>query len=177
MVPNMLSIHHIQTLLLTALLFVGCSSQLDKPTMDDATRVHPATQRFISFAYKAKTVERYDELVSEFYIPQTQQRIEKLFGWPLFVYSSPFRALKNGHCDSIELTPLENRVQIDCLGIMTVQSMILDDHDEPMHLRVYMLQHKGKWYFDRSGYVYADSDSIPVTYGRAGIKFKSTLEQ
>ena len=100
-----------------ALMLSACTSQLPKYSMDNATSAHPATMRFIAFSDQAKTAEAYDAMLAAFYTPATQAHIAKQLGWRKFLYSSAYRALKNGNCESIELKPLGNRVQIDCVGI------------------------------------------------------------
>jgi hypothetical protein len=159
-----------------ALVLSACASQLPKYSMDNATSAHPATQRFIAFSDQAKTADVYDDMFATFYTPTTQQHIAKQLGWRKFLYSSAYRALKNGNCESIELKPLGNRVQIDCVGSMVVSSMFLADQQQSLHLRVYMIQQKGEWFMDKSGYVAANFAILPVTYNSAGMKFKSSLQ-
>ena len=159
-----------------ALVLSACASQLPKYSMDNATSAHPATMRFIAFSDQAKTAEAYDDMFATFYTPTTQQHIAKQLGWRKFLYSSAYRALKNGNCESIELKPLGNRVQIDCIGSMVVSSMFLADQQQSLHLRVYMVQQKGEWFMDKSGYVAANLAALPVTFNRAGMKFKSEFE-
>ena len=159
-----------------ALVLSACASQLPKYSMDNATSAHPATMRFIAFSDQAKTAEAYDDMFATFYTPTTQQHIAKQLGWRKFLYSSAYRALKNGNCESIELKPLGNRVQIDCIGSMVVSSMFLADQQQSLHLRVYMVQQKGEWFMDKSGYVAANLAALPVTFNKAGMKFKSEFE-
>jgi|GEM_PF-2521851 len=159
-----------------ALVLSACASQLPKYSMDNATSAHPATQRFIAFSDQAKTAEAYDDMFATFYTPTTQRHIAKQLGWRKFLYSSAYRALKNGNCESIELKPLGNRVQIDCIGSMVVSSMFLADQQQSLHLRVYMVQQKGEWFMDKSGYVAANLAALPVTFNKAGMKFKSEFE-
>ena len=159
-----------------ALVLSACASQLPKYSMDNATSAHPATQRFIAFSDQAKTAEAYDDMFATFYTPTTQRHIAKQLGWRKFLYSSAYRALKNGNCESIELKPLGNRVQIDCIGSMVVSSMFLADQQQSLHLRVYMVQQKGQWFMDKSGYAAANLAALPVTFNRAGMKFKSEFE-
>ena len=159
-----------------ALILSACTSQLPKYSMDDATSTHPATMRFIAFSEQAKTAEAYDAMLAAFYTPATQAHIAKQLGWRKFLYSSAYRALKNGNCESIELKPLGNRVQIDCVGSMVVSSMFVADQQQSLHLRVYMVQQNGQWFMDKSGYATANLATLPVTYNRAGMKFKSDFE-
>ena len=159
-----------------ALVLSACASQLPKYSMDNATSAHPATQRFIAFSDQAKTAEAYDDMFATFYTPTTQQHIAKQLGWRKFLYSSAYKALKNGECKSIQLKPLGNRVQIDCVGSMVVSSMFLADQQQSLHLRVYMIQQNGKWFMDKSGYAAANLATLPVTYNRTGMKFKAKFE-
>ena len=159
-----------------ALILSACASQLPKYSMDDATSAHPATMRFIAFAEQAKTAATYDDMLATFYTPTTRQHIAKQLGWRKFLYSSAYKALKNGNCESIQLKTLGNRVQIDCVGTMVVSSMFLADQQQSLHLRVYMIQQKQEWFMDKSGYVAANFAILPVTYNSAGMKFKSSLQ-
>ena len=159
-----------------ALILSACASQLPKYSMGDATSAHPATMRFIAFAEQAKTAATYDDMFETFYTPTTQQHIAKQLGWRKFLYSSAYRALKSGNCESIELKPLGSRVQIDCLGSMVVSSMFIADQQQSLHLRVYMVQQKGQWFMDKSGYAAANLATLPVTYNRTGMKFKAKFE-
>jgi hypothetical protein len=159
-----------------ALILSACASQLPKYSMGDATSAHPATMRFIAFAEQAKTAATYDDMFETFYTPTTQQHIAKQLGWRRFLYSSAYKALKNGNCENIQLKPLGNRVQIDCVGSMVVSSMFLADQQQSLHLRVYMIQQKQEWFMDKSGYVAANFAILPVTYNSAGMKFKSSLQ-
>jgi threonine/homoserine efflux transporter RhtA len=159
-----------------ALVLSACASQLPKYSMDNTTSAHPATQRFIAFSDQAKTAEAYDAMLAAFYTPATQAHIAKQLGWRKFLYSSAYRALKNGNCESIELKPLGNRVQIDFIGSMVVSSMFVADQQQSLHLRVYMVQQKGEWFMDKSGYVAANLAALPVTFNKAGMKFKSEFE-
>ena len=159
-----------------ALVLSACASQLPKYSMDNATSAHPATMRFIAFSDQAKTAEAYDDMFATFYTPTTQQHIAKQLGWRKFLYSSAYRALKSGNCESIELKPLGSRVQIDCVGSMVVSSMFVADQQQSLHLRVYMIQQNGEWFMDKSGYVAANFAILPVTYNNAGMKFKSLLQ-
>ena len=159
-----------------ALILSACASQLPKYSMGDATSAHPATMRFIAFAEQAKTAATYDDMLATFYTPTTRQHIAKQLGWRKFLYSSAYKALKNGNCESIELKPFGNRVQIDCVGSMVVSSMFLADQQQSLHLRVYMVQQNGQWFMDKSGYAAANLATLPVTYNRTGMKFKAKFE-
>ena len=159
-----------------ALALSACTSQLPKYSMDDATNNHPATQRFIAFSEQAKTAETYGEMLTTFYTPATQQHIAKQLGWRKFLYSAAYRALKSGNCESIQLKPLGGRVQIDCSGSMIVSSMFVADQQQSLHLRVYMVQQKGQWFMDKSGYVATNLATLPATFNKAGMKFKSKFE-
>lgn len=156
---------------------VGCATtEAPKFGMDDATSNHPATQRFIDFSAQAKTAESFTDLLELFYTKQTQKKMQTLLGWQSFVYSAPYRALKDGHCDTVRLAPAGNRVQLDCLGTMIVPSMFLGDQEHRMHLRVFMLEERGRWYLDKSGYVSTSLQEASGSYNRAGLKFKADIE-
>jgi hypothetical protein len=133
----------------------GCAAT-DTPTfaIDDATSNHPATKQFINFAAQAKTAESFTNLSELFYTTQTQQKMQTLLGWQGFVYSAPYKALKNGHCEIIRLKPIGRR----------------------MHLRVYMIEEQGRWYLDKSGYVSTSLNEASSGYNRAGLKFKADIE-
>ncbi len=155
----------------------GCAAtDTPKFAIDDATSKHPATQRFIDFSAQAKTAESFTNLSELFYTKQTQQKMQTLLGWQSFVYSAPYKALKNGHCETIRLKPIGRRVQLDCLGTMIVPSMFLGDQEHRMHLRVYMLEEQGRWYLDKSGYVSTSLNEASSGYNRAGLKFKADIE-
>ena len=79
-----------------ALILSACASQSPKYSMDDATSAHRATTRFIAFVEQAKTAATYDDMLATFYTPTTQQHIAKQLGWRKFLYSSAYKALKNG---------------------------------------------------------------------------------
>lgn len=160
----------------TAAILAGCITTSSKYEMDDATREHPATQRFLHYIKAVESSDSFESLVEEYYLPATQRRIASAVGWGQLVYSAPYKVLKDGNCSSITLKPAVNRSQLDCVGSMLVRSMFIGDHEEPVHLRVFLVNLKGQWYLDKAGYVHTNSSSGPVTYGRGGIKFKSALE-
>ena len=155
----------------------GCATN-EAPTfaMDDATGNHPATQRFIDFSAQAKTAKNFTDLLELFYTKQTQKKMQTLLGWQSFVYSAPFKALKNGRCETIRLKPAGLHVQLDCLGTMIVPSMFLGDQEHRMHLRVFMIEEQGRWYLDKSGYVSTSLNEASSGYNRAGLKFKADIE-
>ena len=136
----------------------------------------PRRSGSLPFLTKLKLLRPMMICFATFYTPTTQQHIAKQLGWRKFLYSSAYKALKNGNCESIELKPLGNRVQIDCVGSMVVSSMFLADQQQSLHLRVYMVQQNGQWFMDKAGYAAANLAALPVTYNRAGMKFKSEFE-
>lgn len=166
------------SLFFTCTTLFACSNFSPKYTMDEDTRDHPATQRFIQFAENVKTAESFEELQSDFYTTTTQRQIAKAIGWRKLVYSAPYQMLKNGTCDTITLIPqgTPNRALIDCMGTILVKSMFIEDRVEAVHLRVIMIQQGGAWFFDKAGYVNANTAHPPVSYSRFGMKFKSELE-
>lgn len=163
---------------ITILAFLtGCVSSSNSYNMDEATRTHPATEKFLAFKTASKTEASYDSLLKDFYTPRTQTQIAKLKGWYKLAYSSAHRFLKDGECQTITLTPKHSsRVQIDCTGPLTVNSFILGSSEETGHLRVFMIRHGEQWYLDKAGYVHTNSTAQTVTYGRFGLRFDSSIE-
>lgn len=159
----------------TTLCLVGCATPGSRYQMDDSTAEHPATQRFLKFIASVEKAENFEELVEEYYTLSSQKRAPKAMGWAQFVYSAPYKVLKNGQCESIHIKPFTNRVQLDCIGTMTVRSLFLGENEEHFHLRVMMLNQLEQWQIDKSGYVHTNSSNGPVTLSKFGIKFDSKL--
>lgn len=154
----------------------GCASS-PRYEMDDATREHPATKRFIEFAKAAKANESYRPLLPDFYTPKTQKQILELQGWYRVAYTAAYHFLNLGHCDSIRLKKLGlNRAQIDCVGELLVKSFIIPERIEAGHLRVFMRKTNDQWYFERAGYVHIETVFEPSTFVNRGLKFRSDLE-
>lgn len=167
---------HIELMAVIALL-VSCVNLSNKILMDKETREHAATKKFLAFSANAKT-STYDELAENYYKPSTQKRIISLKGWYKLAYSSAYHFLKEGHCESLALKQIStNRVQVDCIGKLHVKSLLLPERLEEAHLRVNMIKQDNQWFFDKAGYIHTNSHIQPVTYGRFGIKFKSTIEK
>ncbi|MDB4631389.1 hypothetical protein OAF61_02735 [Pseudomonadales bacterium] len=162
--------------LITAGCLTACISPTPKYTMNKQTSAHPATERFTAFANAAKTAKSHDELLERFYTAQTQRQISGLIGWRKLLYSSSYRALKRGTCESIELKVLGPQVQIDCFGTMIVPSMFLGDQQHRMHLRVYLVQEQSQWYLAQAGYVSVVPGELSNGFTRAGLRFKSAIE-
>ena len=155
----------------------GCVSTANLYNMDEATREHPAIERFLAFKTASKTEANYDSLLKEFYTPQTQTQIAMLKGWYKLAYSSAHRFLKDGECETITLTPKHSsRAQLDCTGPLTVNSIILGSNEETGHLRVFMVRQGEQWYLEKAGYVHTNSTVQPITYGRFGLRFESPIE-
>ena len=159
----------------TAILATSCATQ-PGIKMNDLAQDHPATTRFLAFAESASNGTPAEELIREYYTEKTQAIIAKQIGWYKLAYTSTYQFLKQGECAEIRISKTYgNRIQLDCIGELLVQSVIIDDVVEPAHLQVNMVKQNDQWYFDRAGYLYVDTGVVPNAYNRFGIRFDSEL--
>jgi len=147
-------------------------------TMDDATKQHPATAVFLNYAKDVKRAANFEALATQYFTKRDQEAYNNAMGWQRFGYSASYKALTNGHCQTIKLFIASlKRARIDCGGTIKVESYYIDASIEKMHLRVYLVskivEGQERWYIERSGYRQTQEDGTGKATTGIGLKFKA----
>jgi len=156
-----------------ATIISGCATQ--PQFIGDHTRSHPATQKYLSYSDSVEDSSDFMQLL-DFFAPSRHKQIKDSKGWYRLVYSASYNGLKNGRCDSIQLTIQGSRKsRIDCKGPFTWRSASLGDQEEKMHLRVNLEKKHGEWWIYNSGLVHTQVKGIYGEIVERGLKFKSDV--
>lgn len=158
-------------LLLLSVSLFACAS-VDNRFADAEHRAHPAMKVFLDYDKAAKNSDEFNEKLIAFFSASDQKRIAATMGWQKLVYTSSYRALKDGECEEIAIAEKKpSRVSISCKGPFTFRSAFGYKREETMELRVSVREVAGQWYIGTSGmrHTMDGGESVPRS---TGIKFK-----
>jgi hypothetical protein len=144
---------------------------VDKRFSNPEDAVHPGMQVFLDYQASINSDSGFDDGVPLFFSEAGQKKIEASQGWNRLVYSSTFRALKNGSCEALSIIKQSpNRILISCKGPYFYSSPFGFSSEEKMHLRVYVRKSNQRWSIDTAGLTHTmdGGNSVPRS---AGLKF------
>lgn len=157
--------------LLAAIVLTSCAT-VDKRFSNTDDKQHPAMQVFLDYKKASSASEKFSDEIKAFFSPASQRRIDTTMGWHKLVFTTSYKALRLGDCDSINIIEnLSNSILISCKGPYNYQSAFGYSSDETMHLQVYVKKQAEQWYISTGGLTHTmdSGKSVPRS---TGIKFK-----
>ncbi len=113
---------------------------------------HPSVKTFLKFEKEVKNTKIFEDKLMVFYSPKARREIETKKGWYKLVYTSSYRALRDGYCEKITLIrQSRSNVLLSCKGPYKFNSPFGLSSNEKMHLRVNLRLYNGIWYLDKAG--------------------------
>ena len=165
------NLNKVSICLLLAVVLSSCAS-IDKRLVNAADAEHPGMQVFLAYAEAVNTSEEIDDNVKSFFSKHARTRIETTKGWHRLVYTSSYRALKDGECESITISARsQSKILVSCEGPFVFKSAFGYKSDETMHLRVNVVRSAEGWTIDTSGLTHTMNGGKSVDRSM-GLKFK-----
>lgn len=113
---------------------------------------HPSVKVFLEFEKEVKNTKTFDQGLMSFFSPKARREIETKKGWYRLVYTSTYRALRDGVCETINIIKeSRSNVLLSCKGDYKFKSVFGMSSNERMHLRVNLRLIDDVWYLDKAG--------------------------
>ena len=133
-------------------LFITSCSTFDARFIDSGHAKHPAVRVFLDFEKEVENKNTFEDKLKVFFSPKAIREIETKKGWYRLVYTSSFRALRDGSCEQISLIKKSHsHVLLSCKGPYKFKSPLGLSSNEKMHLKVNIRLFNGNWYLDKAG--------------------------